>query len=316
MRRRPRSALALALASLLAVACGDAAGPEPTASDRPSFEGNRALALVERQVGFGPRVPGSEGHARQLTWMLTRLDSLAPRVEADTFTVVTSGGEALTLTNVVARFRPHEARRILLLAHWDTRPRSDRAPDPADRTTPVPGANDGASGTAVLMELARLMALDPPPVGVDLLFTDGEDYGPGTEDMFLGARRYATRLPSEGRPLYGVLLDMVGDRDPEFPREAHSVALALPVVDKLWRLATETGHGDLFTDRVGPAIQDDHLPLNDAGLPTANVIDFSYGPGHGWWHTPEDTPDKVAAATLERVGQVMVELIWAEGVAP
>ena len=315
MTRLPSLSSALLASAVVLGACGDAAGPYGTDTDRPRFDGARALALVDRQVGFGPRVPGTQGHARQLAWMLARLDSLAPEVVADTFPWVTRAGDSLELTNVLARFRPADERRILLLAHWDTRPRSDQAGDPAERDTPVPGANDGGSGTAVLLELARLLALDPPPLGVDLLLVDGEDYGPGTTDMFLGARRYAARLPMRGpdRPLYGVLLDMVGDRDPEFPMEGHSVALAPGLVQKVWRIAAELGYAHVFTDRVGPAVQDDHLPLNDAGLRTIDVIDFSYGPDNAWWHTPLDTPDKVSAATLETVGEVMAELVWSGG---
>lgn len=313
----PRLRVVVAVLPLLlpALACGDPAGPGAVEGVGPRFDGARALALVERQVAFGPRVPGTPGHAAQLAWMLARLDSLAPEVSADTFRVVTTAGDSLTLTNVRARYRPDHPRRILLLAHWDTRPTSDQAPDPSDRDRPVPGANDGGSGTAVLLELARLLAAAPPPVGVDLLLVDGEDYGPGPEDMFLGARRYAERLPSRGpeRPEYGVLLDMVGDADPSFPVERASAERAAGVVARVWDLAAELGHGDVFPDRPGPRILDDHLPLLDAGIPTAVVIDFSYGPGHAWWHTPEDTPDKLAASTLGRVGEVMVALIWSGG---
>lgn len=304
-----RCSVAVAIAVFLA-ACGDTATPT---ADRPGFDGQAAYALVERQVAFGPRVPGTEGHALQLEWMLARLDSLAPEVVADTFPHVTVTGDSLTLVNLLARFRPEESRRILLLAHWDTRPRSDEARDSALMDVPVPGANDGASGTAVLLELARLMAGDPPPMGVDLLLVDGEDYGPGREDMFLGARRYASTLPEEGRPVYGVLLDMVGDADASFPVEQNSAAYARVVVRKVWRAAEALGYRDFFPTAAGGPVYDDHIPLIEAGLPTANLIDFVYGPGHAYWHTPEDTPDKVSAATLGMVGEVVAELIYSGG---
>lgn len=303
----------LALASLLlAFGCADApVGPTPGS---PEFEGASAMALVERQVAFGPRVPGAEGHAAQLRWMLARLDSLAPEVVADTFDVVTTQGDSLTLTNVVARFRPEATRRILLLAHWDTRPRSDQAADSALHDTPVPGANDGASGTAVLLHLAELLAEAAPPMGVDLLFVDGEDYGPGPEDMFLGARRYADRLASRDvRPVYGVLLDMVGDADASFPVEGYSAQYASVVVDKVWDAAERLGYADFFPRGAGQSINDDHVPLIEAGLPTANVIDFSYGPGHAYWHTPDDVPEHVSALTLGMVGEVVTELIYSGG---
>ena len=297
---------------LLAVsACAEPALEAP--APRPPLDGDAALALVHRQLAFGPRVPGTEGHAAQLAWMVARLDSLGPEVVTDTFRHVTAAGDSLTLVNVLARFRPEQTRRILLLTHWDTRPRSTEAKDPALQAVPVPGANDGASGTAVLLELARVLSLQPPPMGVDLLFVDGEDYGPELDDMLLGAKRYAATLPQEGRPIYGVLLDMVGDADPLFPPEGLSVQYAPFVVQKVWRAARRMGYADYFPETAGAPLVDDHVPLNQAGLPTVDVIDFSYGPGHAWWHTPDDTADKVSASTLKMVGEVMAELIYSGG---
>jgi len=312
--RNPRGALTLLalLGGLVAVAtgCEEPLPVGPPEGNHPPFDGGDAYALVERQVAFGPRVPGRSGHAAQLAWMLARLDSTGLTVTADAFETPVSSGDTLRLTNVLVRVRPDLDDRVLLLAHWDTRPRSDQAPDPADRVLPVPGANDGASGTAVLLVLAEVMAQEPPSVGVDLLWVDGEDYGPGAEDMFLGSERYAAGFdPAEG-PTRGLLLDMVGDRDPAFPVEAYSAERAPGVVAAIWGLAEELGLGDIVLDRLGPAVRDDHLPLNEAGLPTANLIDFSYGPGHAWWHTPEDTPDKVAAETLEVVGSLVAEWVY------
>jgi Zn-dependent M28 family amino/carboxypeptidase len=306
-------ALALAALSWTLAGCGEdgrVAGPTP---GRPSFDGEAALELVRTQVAFGPRVPGTEGHARQLAWMLERLDTLAPELTVDTFPHVTSAGDSLILFNVLARFEPEATRRILLLAHWDTRPRSDAATDSAARAQPVPGANDGASGTAVLLVLASLLAEAQPPMGVDLLLVDGEDYGPGVEDMLLGSRRYASTLPAEGRPVYGLLLDMVGDADASFPVEEISAQFANVVVRKVWRAAQRLGYRDYFPSAVGQRLVDDHVPLIEAGLPTANLVDFSYGPGNAYWHTPEDTPDRLSARTLEMVGEVVTELIYSGG---
>jgi len=299
------------LAALFSSGCADGrpAGPTP---GRPTFDGTEAMALVRRQVAFGPRVPGSEGHAHQLGWMLARLDSLAPEVVADTFAHRTAAGDSLTLVNVLARFAPETSRRILLLAHWDTRPVSDQATDSADRSIPVPGANDGGSGTAILLTLASILAETPPPVGVDLLLVDGEDYGPGIEDMLLGARRYASTL-GPVRPIYGVLLDMVGDADPRFPVEEISAQHANAVVGKVWRTAERLGYRSYFPTSVGQKLTDDHVPLIEAGLPTANVIDFTYGPGNAYWHTPDDVPEKLSAATLEMVGEVVTELVYSGG---
>jgi glutaminyl-peptide cyclotransferase len=306
-----RNRVAVACLSLGVTACLSAS-QGPTAG-RPSFDGEAAMALVRDQVAFGPRVPGTPGHARQLAWMLARLDSLEATPAVDTFTYATSGGDSLTLFNVSMRFRPEASRRILILAHWDTRPTSDEADDSIGRATPVPGANDGASGTAILLGLADMLDAVPPPIGVDLLFVDGEDYGPGVEDMFIGARRYASRLGETDRPVYGLLLDMVGDADPSFPVEEISAQAAEVVVRKVWRAAERLGYRQYFPSAVGMRVYDDHVPLIEAGLPTANLVDFVYGEYNQFWHTPQDTPENVRATTLAMVGEVVAELIYSGG---
>jgi glutaminyl-peptide cyclotransferase len=308
--------LAASLACLALAACASGESPGPTPGS-PAFDGDEAMALVRKQVAFGPRVPGMEGHAAQLAWMVARLDSTGIAVQTDTFTHVTAKGVTLHLTNVLARARPEATRRILFLTHWDTRPISDNAKDPAVRNTPIPGANDGGSGTAILLEMAGLLMKTPPPMGVDLLLVDGEDYGEAAAgDMFLGAEQYAKTLPKKGepgRPIYGVLLDMVGDVDPSFPVEPTSMQYAQPVVSKVWGAARRLGYAKYFPETAGQAMDDDHIPLLRAGLPTVDVIDFSYGPGNSWWHTPEDTPAHVSAKTLGMVGQVVTELIYSGG---
>jgi hypothetical protein len=271
------------------------------------------MALVRQQVAFGPRVPGTPGHAAQKAWMLALLDSTGATVAVDTFSHVTTTGDSLTLYNIGVRFRPEATRRILLLTHWDTRPTSDEADDSTGRATPVPGANDGGSGTAILLELASMMAGTPPPLGVDLLFVDGEDYGPSTEDMFLGARRYAGRIDSSERPVYGLLLDLVGDADPRFEVEELSAQAAPVVVRKVWEAAERLGYAQVFPNTVGARVIDDHVILIEAGLPTANLIDFVYGPNNRYWHTPQDTPDNVSATTLGMVGEVVTELVYSGG---
>ena len=300
------------------VTCAQGENPKATllpedSMERPVFDGEAAHDLIETQVAFGPRIPGTEGHAAQLAWMTEFLTSRAAEVGHQPFSHTTTFGVELALTNVLARFRPEVEDRILLLAHWDTRPRSDEAPDPEDRDKPVPGANDGASGTAVLLHLAELMARTPPPMGVDLLFVDGEDYGPGTNDMFLGSEFFAATMP---RPLpwrYGLLLDMVGDRSPHFPMERYSVDYAPELVQRVWQVAHELGFSDYFPATVGPRILDDHLPLNRGGLPTINIIDFEYGPDNSLWHTPADVPENTSPQTLGMVGEVVTELVYRGG---
>jgi Zn-dependent M28 family amino/carboxypeptidase len=308
--------LATGLFCTLVSGCGsgsDSPSLPALVPDRPAFDGEAALALVDTQLAFGPRVPGTAGHEAQLLWMIERLRAAADTVVLQEFSHTHSQtGETLELTNVLARFRPEASRRILLLAHWDTRPTSDAEDTPEGRALPVPGANDGGSGTAVLLEVADVLAATPPEVGVDLLWVDGEDFGPTTEDMFLGARHFARNLP-EPRPEYGVLLDMVGDVDPRFPVEGYSSQLAEGVVERVWGVAHALGFQDTFPLQVGQRISDDHLPLNNAGLPTANVIDFDYGPGNAFWHTQQDVRENVSAATLGMVGEVVLELIYGSG---
>jgi glutaminyl-peptide cyclotransferase len=278
--------------------------------DRPSFDSSRAFEDLQAQVAFGPRVPGTEGHAQQLQWMQELLRGLADTVFVDEFEYTTTAGEELNLTNVTARFGLESDRRLLLLTHWDTRPKADQSLSEADQELPVPGANDGASGTAVLIELARMFAEQAPPGGVDLLFTDGEDYGPTTADMFLGAVHYVEGRGAEDPPDFGVLLDMVGDADPRFPVEAYSLGSAPQLVQRFWGIAAGLGYQRYFPMDETSRVVDDHLKLNDAGIPTIDVIDFDYGPGNALWHTPRDTPDNTSAQTLFMVGEVTAEFVY------
>lgn len=304
---------------LLAVAaCGDgergefaSGGGSDGPGEIPDFNAAAAYQLLERQVGFGPRVPGTEGHRRQLEWMTEHLRVRADTVILEPFTHVTDGGDTLHLTNVFARFRPQAEDRVLLLAHWDSRPTADSATDPEDRDQPIPGANDGASGTAVLLQMADVLSSHSPPIGVDILLVDGEDYATG--DMFLGSKHFAAHRAAGYRPLYGILVDMVGDRSPTFPIEPNSQNYAPSVVRRVWRTARELGYGGIFVERVGPAIQDDHIPLNEAGIPTIDIIDFEYGPGNRYWHTLEDDLQHTAPEGLDAVGSVLTALIYRGG---
>jgi len=278
--------------------------------DRPMFDATRAFRDLRTQVAFGPRVPGTEGHARQLEWMVEQLRELADTVFLDEFEHVSTSGERLDLTNVIARFGRETDRRLLLLTHWDTRPEADQSRDADDRGKPVPGANDGASGTAVLLELARMFAEQAPPGGVDLLFSDGEDYGPTTADMFLGAAHYAEGRGADDPPDFAVLLDMVGDADPRFPVEAYSLEAAPQLVQRMWGIAADLGYRRYFPLDETARVVDDHLKLIDAGIPTIDVIDFDYGPRNALWHTPDDTPENTSAQTLLMVGDVVAEFVY------
>lgn len=310
-----RRVVFFALATLMAAGGCDGGGPTPVAVGT-AFDGGLADSLVRRQVDFGPRVPGTEAHRQALEWMTQYLRERADEVEQMPFTHVTQTGDTLALTNVWARFNVSHPSRILLLAHWDSRPVSENAADPADRERPVPGANDGASGVAVLLAIADDLNRTSPAVGVDILLTDGEDYGHDpvtfrtvTTDMFLGARHFARERGASYRPLFGILLDLVGDREPRFPWEGFSLQFAPEVVRRVWDVAAELGYAGIFLSQPGQAISDDHVPLNEVGIRTIDVIDLDYP----YWHTPEDTPDKVSQQTLQIVGDVVLEVVRRQG---
>ena len=277
----------------------------------PPFSGRNAHALLVRQTQFGPRVAGRAGHAAQLAWMTRHLRDRADTVLVQSFDHTDSENRTVRMSNVLARFNPSARDRVLLLAHWDTRPTADMDPDRPKE--PIQGANDGASGTAVLLELASVLSSHSPPIGVDLLFVDGEDYGPGEPDMYLGAKHFAANRPEGFQPLYGILLDMVGDATPHYPIEGNSQEMAPEVVDRVWSVAEQIGLGGMFPRRVGTFITDDHIPLNRAGIRTINIIDFDYGPDNGYWHTHEDRVENTSPAGLEAVGRVLLALIWNGG---
>jgi glutaminyl-peptide cyclotransferase len=297
----------LLLATMLLASCEGGTSLPPR-----EFDGAVALRYVETQLGFGPRIPGSEGHRRMGVWLDSLLRTRADSVEVQRWTHVTRRGDTLPLTNFIARFNPGAPTRLLFLAHWDTRPRADAAGS-RDTTLPVPGANDGASGVAVLLAMADALKKTPPGVGVDLLFVDGEDYGSFDQgldqDVLLGSKYYASHLPPGTPPRFAVLFDMVGDADLRILREGHSVTGAPDVMNEVWELARRLGHGRIFVDEEGMALTDDHVPLQQAGIRAINLIDFDYGPGNRWHHSPDDTLDKVSAASLQVVGDVGMALV-------
>jgi glutaminyl-peptide cyclotransferase len=287
------------------VACGNAP------AGQREFDGDSAFAYVSAQLAFGPRIPNTEGHRRMGDWLERLLRDRADSVTVQAFTHLTGAGDTLRLRNFIAHFRPRETDRILYIAHWDTRPHADQSPNPADRTLPVPGANDGASGVALLLGVADALHARPPTLGVDLAFVDGEDFGDfdRDRDVLLGSRHLAATINSARRPLFAVLWDMIGDRDLEIFQDGYSVSGAPEVVERVWTRAEELGYGHVFRSSVGYSLIDDHIPLLRAGVRAIDVIDFQFGPGNGWWHTTEDTLDKVSAQSLRIVGEVAVALL-------
>lgn len=287
---------------LLATACDSAPPPR-------EFDGASAFKYLEQQVAFGTRIPGTPAHARMAVW----LDSMA-RGRADTVIVqswnhVTARGDTLPLVNLIARFNPRATERILFMAHWDTRPISDSPLNKGDRAKPVPGANDGASGVALLLGVADVLKKTPAKVGVDLLFVDGEDYGDFSAkppaDVLIGSRYYGQHLPPGAVPLYAVLFDMVADKDLNIYQEGNSLLGAPEVVELVWRVAKEVGHSKEFIATPKHTLTDDHVELQKVGIRAIDVVDFDYPS----WHTPDDTIDKVSAASLQVVGDVAMGLV-------
>lgn len=290
------SRLALAAALLATVT----AGPVRAAG----FDETAAWGYLIRQIEFGPRAPGSDGHEACLDWMIEELRERADRVEPHTFVIADPyGGPALRLTNVRAVFRPEAEVRVAFAAHWDTRPRADQEDPPS--MAPIDGANDGASGVAVLMALADWLKEVPPAIGVDLLFFDGEDYGVEGDpaNYLLGSRRFVQDHPRY-RPAALILLDMVGDRDLRIPMEGYSARQNPRLVQTVFNRALSLDL-DAFDPVPGPAILDDHVPFLERQIPAVDLIDFEYPA----WHTRADTPEQCSAESLGQVGRLLVALI-------
>jgi len=304
-----RSARAWLPLVLLASVGGPACGSAP----RGEVDGARALARVARQVDAGPRVPGSPGHATVQDWIAAELTRLGGTVERQRFTDSTLA-DPLPLANVIGRFGPPAVaggRRIVLAAHYDTRPWCDQDPDPARRGDPVPGANDGGSGVAVLLEVAELMSRRPPPVVVDLVFFDGEDQGrpDQPEEFSLGAKGFAARL-TEPRPTAAFVFDMVGDRDLNIHPEQRSAEQAANLVAMVLAGARAT-RARGFREQPRHRVTDDHVPMLEAGVPAVDIIDMDYGA----WHTHRDRIDQVSAASLAEVARVAAWLVYSSPLA-
>jgi len=315
----------LSLLFLIALACshggnaGNAsADPNPSGTDNgqaPSdlskkFDADNSFDFLIDQMNFGYRIPGTDSHAKCGDWIVSTLKEYGWEVEEQTFTA-TVRGSPLPIRNIIARFGWTSGSRnnIMLAAHWDTRPWCDQD-IPENRHKPVPGANDGASGVAVLLELARVFSETPPLVGVELVFFDGEDYGPELSAMFIGSKYFADRLSVTRINSYrwGVLLDMIGDRDLQIHPEYHSEAIASDLYGRIITFADLLGYGAHFHTTGTLRIFDDHVALIDRGIKMYDLIDFDYP----WWHTVGDTADKCSPDSLKIIGRTIENLVYAE----
>lgn len=291
----------------------------------PSFEADSAFADIRKQCDFGPRVPGTQAWRLCSEWIANRFEQMGLDVETQSTDVTVWDGTQVPCRNIIAHLNPQASDRILLCAHWDSRPWADNDPDSENHHTPVPAANDGASGVAVLLELARQMAGDSTmTTGIDFVCFDVEDYGipdwaestGETSDTWcLGSRYWAHHAGRNGyHAQFGILLDMVGGRGATFLKELVSLSVAEPLVNLVWDTAEEIGYGDYFLKEKGGAITDDHVEVNRlTRIPCIDIIpyykngDCSFG---STWHTVNDTPENIDPQVLKAVGQTVMQVIY------
>ncbi len=325
------SLLVIALAAI-AFSCGSSDTPVSKEADEakevlniPKFNGDSAYAYVEHQVNFGPRVPGTEAHSACASWLEKSMQRFADTVIVQAFRARAYNGEVLRGKNIIASFNIKNNKRVMLCAHWDSRPYADYDPDASLHNTPIDGANDGASGVGVLMEVARQFSMQHPSIGVDIIFFDLEDYGPpqdaqssATENWGLGSQHWSKNphVPAY-RARYGILLDMVGVKDATFLKEGFSMMYAPARVKKVWNIAHSLGYGSYFPDEFGSYITDDHYFVNTiANIPTINIIhleaEAETGSFFRHWHTVNDNLEHIDRNTLKIVGTVVLNVVYKE----
>jgi hypothetical protein len=291
----------------------------------PAFNADSAYTFIDQQVAFGPRVPNSASHAACGDWIASELERHGAQVTVQRGKVRAFDGTILDIRNFIGAFHPERQNRVMLYAHWDTRPFADK--DTVRQREPIDGANDGGSGVGVLLEIARHLgdASLPADLGVDIIFFDAEDYGspewaatPNRDfrDWCLGSQFWANQPHEIGYSArYGILLDMVGAKDAVFNKEGTSMAFAPGIVKKIWSAADRIGHGDFFRTDVTPETIDDNLFVSQlAGIPSANIVHYQvqvlpmgYGPFH---HTHQDNMAIIDTATLRAVGETVMDVVW------
>ena len=291
----------------------------------PAFQADSAYRYCEQQCQFGPRTMNSDAHEQCGQWIAEKFRSFGLQVTEQKAELKGYDGTMLRSTNIIASFKPELTDRLMLCAHWDSRPWADNDPDEQHWQQPVMAANDGASGVAVMLEVARLLP-DSLHLGVDFVCFDAEDWGvpqwsdaPDDPDSWaLGAQHWAQHLHAEGyKPRYAILLDMVGGQGARFFRELYSKRYAPQVVERVWQAAQVMGFSSYFPRKDGGMITDDHVPVNQvAGIPCIDIIPYypdceasSFGPT---WHTVNDDMQHIDPNTLKAVGQTLVQVLFSE----
>lgn len=311
----------LSLAILTACTSGkatEASSKETTETiERPTFNADSAYMFVDRLVAFGPRVPNTEAHRKAGDWLAATLEGYGWEVTQQRATLPAFDGTQLQARNIFAQINPGLPDRLLLLAHWDSRPWADSDPDPAKHSQPVLGANDGASGVGVLLEIARQFSINPrTEAAVDILLVDAEDWGNYNDDesWALGTRYFAANPPvASYSPSQAILLDMVGSPDAQFGYEYFSAEANPGLLQKVWTTAARLGHSNYFHNGFGGAVTDDHTELIKQGIPAIDIIDYRHSPSHqGFdpvWHTTRDDMSNISRQTLGAVGETLMGIM-------
>lgn len=286
----------------------------------PAFNADSAYAYTKAQVDFGPRIPSTPAHAKCAEYLVAKLKSFGGQVTVQQAPAKTYDGKTHQLKNIIATFYPKKTQRVLITAHWDARPFSDQDPDENMKDKAFEAANDGASGVAVILEMARQIKEKQPEVGVDFILWDIEDYGsandqtPNETTWCIGSQYWAKNPHVKGyKPLYAINLDMVGGSNAQFTQDELSRKYAPNVVNKVWNIAGEIGYGNYFINVSSGSLVDDHFWINQAGIPAIDVIHYSDAAGfYSNWHTQLDNLNNIDRNTLKAVGQTMLETIYRE----
>lgn len=318
--------------SIVACSCGNKATTNNTSIPvvayekiSPTFNADSAYNYVQKQVGFGPRVPNTSQHIACGNYLVDELKRFGADVIEQKMTLTIYDGKKINARNIIGSYGLEKKNRVLLFAHWDTRAFAD-SDEEKNHHTPILGADDGGSGVGVLLEIARNIQMKTPEVGVDIIFFDAEDYGtpsfidkqPEGDWWCLGSQYWSKNPHVKGyRAKYGILLDLVGGKDATFYKEYYSKRYADNIVEKIWSTARQLDYGKFFISRDGGAIMDDHVPVNqNMGIPCVDIINYKIESQNesfpAWHHTINDNMDNISKETLEAVGQTVLEVIYKE----
>ena len=329
--RKTYSLIAFAIAAIILASCDNEPKPEektevsvtettPSTIKVPEFNADSAYAFTKKQVDFGPRIPNTPAQDKCAAWLISKLKQYTSSVEVQQTKVTAYDGTQLKCKNIIAKLNPEKKARVALFSHWDTRPWADQDTDKKYHNKPFDGANDGPSGVAVILEIARQMSISKPEIGVTVVFLDVEDYGVSADEnsYCLGTQYWATNFNrNKDMPDFGVLLDMVGAPNSHFMFERTSQNNAQFALDKIWKEAASLNYGKYFIAQSGGGVTDDHVFINGiAKIPTVDIIDYddSRPGGFGYyWHTHFDNMKVIDKDVLKAVGQTLLSVIYKEG---